>query len=327
MHRSLTCTLLCCVTPIWDGAQKVGSTGTPSSSPTIIMVDASPNQGFMFPYLLRLPGNRAAGVPKFLIVEPNNTGHVSKRFEDHLVAAKDLAQKAVGADLSKRLNAVLLVPVFPRSEDLYTHSLNRRTLQIKDERLRRIDLQLLRMAEDARRRLAAMGIAVHEKLLLTGFSASGAFVNRFTALHPDKVQAVAAGAVNGMLILPTTAIGSERLPFPIGISDMQAVTGQSFKLEAWRRIPQFIYMGADDTNDAVKFDDAYTTEERALIYRLLGERMQPERWERCQSLYRQANANVVFKTYPGIGHGTNGKIHADIAEFFHGAIASAGGDP
>lgn len=293
-----------------------------TASRTMLKVPASPEQGFNYPYLLRLPATPPTADAGVLLVEPNNTGHASDRPEDHLDAAKDLAITAVGADVSRRLGIPLLVPVFPRTDSLYTHILNRRTLATRDDRLHRIDLQVLAMVDDARRRLAARGLPVREKVLMTGFSASGAFVNRFVALHPTRVLAAAAGAVNGMLILPRSALGTDRLPFPIGVADLPELTGQPFDLEAWKRVPQFLYMGADDTNDAVQFDDAYTAEERSLIYRLLGEAMQPDRWEECQRLYREAGAPAAFTTYQGIGHATNGRIHADIAEFFTTAVAT-----
>ena len=293
-----------------------------TASRTMLRVPASPKQGFNYPYLLRLPATPPTGDASVLLVEPNNTGHPSDRLEDHLDAAKGLATTAVGADVSRRLGISLLVPVFPRSEALYTHILNRRTLVTRDKRLHRIDLQVLAMVDDARRRLAARGMPVREDVLMTGFSASGAFVNRFVALHPDRVLAAAAGAVNGVLMLPSSALGTDRLQFPIGVADLPELTGQPFDSQAWKRVPQFIYMGADDTNDAVQFDDAYTAEERSLIYRLLGEAMQPDRWEHCQRLYREAGAPAVFTTYQGIGHATNGRIHADIAEFFRTAMAA-----
>ena len=294
----------------------------PVSVPATVLIKASPKDGFYFPYLLRLPPQTNAPLCSFLLVEPNNSGHVSNNLEEHIAAARSLSETGVGADVSRRLSAPLLMPAFPRSKDLYTHSLNRRTLVTKKKELRRLDLQLLAMIADACRRLEKRGIQTDEKVLMTGFSASGAFVNRFTALHPEKVQASAVGAVNGILILPLRSLGATPLPFPLGVADLAMFGKTPFQFEEWKRVPQFNYMGAADTNDAVQFDDAYTEGERKIIYELLGERMQPDRWERCQALYREAGASASFKTYQGIGHGTNGRIHSDIAEFFQNAMAA-----
>ncbi|CAN5330790.1 hypothetical protein BH10PLA2_BH10PLA2_34280 [soil metagenome] len=301
---------------------KPGSTAPQQAAKTIV-VPASPGNGFNFPYLLRIPTTLLSGSSTVLLVEPNNSGRTSDNLDVHLRAAKDLAEKAVGADLSRRLQVPLLVPVFPRPKDLYTHILNRRTLETNKEGLRRLDLQLLAMIRDAKQQLKAQGIVIADRFLMTGFSASGAFVNRFTLLHPDKVLAVAAGATNGMLMLPSGQLGSDKLSFPLGVDDIQVFTNRPFQLEAWKKVPQFIYLGANDTNDAVKFDDAYTNEERALIYRHLGQKMQPDRWEKCQQLYLDAKANVEFRTFKGFAHNTSGTIHAEIAKFFQSAMATS----
>ena len=43
--------------------------------------------------------------------------------------------------------------------------------------------------------------------------------------------------------------------------------------------------------------------------------MQPDRWQTVQALYREAGANVTFRTYEGIGHGTNREINSEVTEF------------
>ena len=293
----------------------------PVQTATTVVISAAPDRGFNYPYVVRLPAGLTAGGRTFLLVEPNNAGHPSKDLVTDITEARSLAENGVGANVSRQLHAPLLVPVFPRPEEPYTHSLNRPTLQSRDVSLRRIDLQLLAMVDDARRRLMDMGLPIPEKFLLTGFSASGAFVNRFAVLHPAQLQAVAAGGVNGTLVLPLTRLDSMLLPFPIGVDDLGKLVGQPFQRETWLRLPQFIYMGAEDENDAVLWDDAYSPCERSLIFRVLGEQMQPERWRRCQELYREAGANVDFRTYAGIGHKTNRTIHSEIADFFRRSSA------
>jgi hypothetical protein len=283
------------------------------------LIQATPSAGFQYPYFLRVLPKIDKAAPTYLLAEPNNSGKSCKRFEYHLAQARKLAENGVGSDVSLQLGIPLLVPVFPRPPEIYTQILNRRAPLATAPELHRLDLQLLAMIDDARRRLAQQGIQVHERILLTGFSASGAFVNRFTALHPERLKAVAAGGVNGMLILPMDRIDTVRLPFPLGTADFASILNRPFQVDAWRRVPQFIYMGACDTNDAVWFDDAYTEDQRKIIYKYLGERMQTDRWEKCQSLYREAGATVTFRTYPCIGHETNGRIEPEIAEFFRRA--------
>ena len=328
MHRLVIFRFILIVWASVGGVRAEAEKAAGSEETKILLVSASPGKGFHFPYLLSRPTNSTVPFSGFLLVEPNNSGHVSPDFEEHIGAAKALAQTGVGADVARRLNVPLLMPVFPRSEELYTHSLNRPTLEVADARLRRLDLQLRAMIEDARRRLEKSDLKTQPRVLMTGFSASGSFANRFAALHPDALQAVAVGGINGILILPLPSLDGAKLNYPLGVDHLETFLSHAFDAQQWRRVPQFIYMGALDTNDAVQFDDAYSSAERAIIYKHLGERMQPDRWERCQKIYQTEGATVVFRTYPGIGHGTNGKIHAEIAEFFRKAMAGdKTGDP
>jgi len=311
-------------------AAHAGAAGpaAPGSGPSTTIVEANAERGFHYPYLLAVPPAPVGGAvqPAMLLVEPNNSGKVSDDFIVHLSAARDLADKAIGGLVARELDLPLLVPVFPRPAsqwELYTHQLDRDTLLVEDGMLHRLDLQLLAMIEDARARLARDGWALPSKVLLTGFSASGSFVNRFTALHPESVQAVAAGGLNGNLILPLTSLGGHELLYPLGVADLARVAGQGFDAAAWQAVPQFLYMGALDDNDAVQFDDGYTAAEKAIVDAAIGARMQPDRWEHCQRIYRDAGAKVEFRTYPGVGHFTDRKINEELRDFFRAQLAAA----
>jgi hypothetical protein len=167
---------------------------------------------------------------------------------------------------------------------------------------------------------------VDDRLLLLGFSASGTFVNRLTMLHPERVLAAAAGGVNGLLMLPVPTLGSRELPYPLGVSDLESLTGRPFDLEAWRRVPQLIFMGSEDTNDAILYKDGYSGSERETIFAVIGQRMQPDRWERCQQIYRDSGAAVTLRTYPGVGHETNRETNTEIIGFFRQQLERRSGD-
>ncbi|WP_299701720.1 hypothetical protein [uncultured Pontibacter sp.] len=64
------------------------------------------------------------------------------------------------------------------------------------------------------------------------------------------------------------------------------------------------------------FDDAYSQEDRELVYRLMGKQLIPQRWEFVQQVYRKNNIEADFRTYSHIGHGTDLKIGNDLVEFF-----------
>ena len=62
----------------------------------------------------------------------------------------------------------------------------------------RVDLQLIRIIDDAKNICRSIGMDFEPKVLLNGFSASGNFANQFTALHPDRIQAVVSGGALNM---------------------------------------------------------------------------------------------------------------------------------
>jgi hypothetical protein len=179
------------------------------------------------------------------------------------------------------------------------------------------------MIADAQPRLEGMGHPVDPRFLLNGFSASGLFANRFIFLHPHAVVAAAYGGLNGFIMLPVGELKSHVLNFPLGIADLEKITEYSFDRAAYQAIPQFAYMGANDTNDAVLYDDAYSDQERSLVFAVVGRRMMPDRWQAVQAVYESQKASTRFKTYEGIGHGTNRAINTDVAKFFRKAIEAA----
>ena len=290
---------------------------------TQIICPAEPDQGYNFPYILQTPSQRGTRSVSHLFVETNNSGPISTAFEPHLQPASELARHGLGGRASRALKAPLLMPVFPRDPTVYTHSLGRSTLLTEARALRRLDLQLLAMAGDAKRRLSAQGRAVSQRLVLTGFSASAMFATRLAVLHPRDVAAVVAGGLNSFVILPVERLADTQLLYPLGVSDLRAVSGRAFDEQAWREVPQFLFMGALDDNDAVDFDDSYSSMDRQAIHRLLGRRMIPDRWQACEDVYRTFKAPARFRTFANLGHGTNRHVHQECAAFITDVTASA----
>ena len=286
----------------------------------LIFAEANSDQGFNFPYFLYLPEDLSKK-DTYLIVEPNNSGFLDDDLGRHIEKAKRNATRDfyTGNYCASRLGYPLLVPVFPRPKSqshTYTHALDRDVIMQKNNALERIDLQLIAMIRDAKDRLDAMEIAVHDEILMTGFSASGSFVNRFTMLHPDLVKASAAGGLNGLLMLPLKKIDSLNLIYPVGVWDFENLTGKAFNVEAFKNTPQFLYMGALDDNDAIPFDDAFSEDERQLIYQVLGKEMQAERWSNCKMIYDSLEVDAEIKTYENTGHENPEQVKQEIFHFF-----------
>lgn len=286
---------------------------------SLILVDSNPSKGFWNSYLLFLPKGTPLNKRTFLLVEPNNTGKTSDSMIVHKKAAIDLASSSsVGNNICTNLKIPFLVPIFPRPETkalVYTHALDRDVILEENEDLRRLDLQLIAMIEDARIVLTQMKILTYEQIFLNGFSASATFTNRFLFIHPKKVKAAAMGGLNGELMLPLKNWKSQDFDYPLGLHDFEEIFGNACDLVSLRKIPQYIYMGKEDQNDAVQYYDAYNAIERKLINTSLGSQVQ-ERWVNGQAIYLQENLNVEFHTFEGVGHWTTPFINIEVSKFF-----------
>jgi pimeloyl-ACP methyl ester carboxylesterase len=299
---------------------------------------ANPGQGFSWPYYLYVPP--VVDTNTVLVVEPNNTGSWNDNFAVHDAAASNLitARMTFAGDL----RSPFLMPVFPEPASntwqmpdppepatnawVYTQFLNRDCFFITNPPMQHLDLQLMAMIADARARLTTQGIATDPKVFIMGFSASGAFANHFTALHPEIVKAAAVGSPGGWPLAPVSTWQGETLRFPVGISDMGTLTGTNFDLTAYISVPHYFFIGDQDTNedqDAVWMRgggyNAYEQADSDQIIRLFGTNMQ-QRWPVAQSVYAAAGcSNARFVTYPGIAHNFTDQMRYDIEQFFYPA--------
>lgn len=290
-----------------------------TKSDSLIIVPKNPAKGFHHDYILFIPKGTPLKKKIFLLVEPNNTGKITDSMEVHKKHAIALASvSSVGNNISTELKIPLLVPIFPRPSSqplMYTHALDRDIMLEKKRELKRLDLQLIEMIEDAKNVLISIDIEVDPKIFMNGFSASATFTNRFSFLHPGKIKALAMGGFNGELMLPQNDINGVKLNYPIGTNDFRKISGDNFDMAAYKQIPQFIYMGKLDENDAVQFDDAYNKKERKIINDNIAPTVQ-ERYLECQKIYLKNNINATFTTYENIGHWTTGAMNLEVIKFF-----------
>jgi hypothetical protein len=283
----------------------------------VIYVEANSAKGFNYGYYYYIPQSIKKASKKFLLVEPNNYPGST----DDMNEIDIYAQRIINSNIrfATRLNVALLVPIFPRPRTnniTVTHALTSDTLKIKSGELKRIDSQLIFMFYDLKEKCENSGLQIKSKFLLNGTSASGQFTNRFTAIHPELVQAVASGAVTSMPILPAKTMAGEKLIFHVGVADLEEITGKEFDFDQYLEVPQFIYMGAEDTNDALPYSDSFSNEERRISTKILGTDI-ISRWQVAQGIIKQLGCdNITFKTYPGVGHAITDEIIRDIISFF-----------
>ena len=289
------------------------------SSELFCRVSTDFTDGFAFPYYLLVPQGIDFSKPLYLLVEPCNTGPI-RSFKSLDRKTKALAEKSHATAIARALKIPLLVPVFPRPGGdrwrIYTHALDRDTLLIQEGELRRIDLQLIKMIGHAQRLLRHNNVKVNEKVFMHGFSASGTFTNRFAILHPTIVRAVAAGGVNSIPTFPTDRWNNTTLRYPVGISDVKEIADIEFDETAYKRVSQYIYMGALDDNDTVRYQDAYDAVDAELIKKLIGTKMMPDRWSMSQLIYQALDIPAQFVTYENTGHEIKSEMIDDIVAFF-----------
>ena len=275
--------------------------------------------GFAFPYYLLVPQGIDVNRPVHLLVEPCNTGPVHS-FKNLDRKTKALAEKSHATAIARELKIPLLVPVFPRPGgdrwQIYTHALDRDTLLIQEGELRRIDLQLIKMIGHAQRLLRHNDVKVNEKVFMHGFSASGTFTNRFAILHPTVVRAVATGGVNSIPTFPTDRWQDKTLRYPVGIADVKEIADIEFDETVYKRVSQYIYMGALDNNDTVPYRDAYDEVDAELVRGLIGLKMMPDRWRVSQLIYQALGIPAQFVTYEQVGHEITSQMIDDIVAFF-----------
>ena len=307
------------VTPTFIDTTPVHVTGVERldlSDKLLCRVSENPTEGFNFPYYLLIPQGVSLDKPIYLLVEPNNTG-VNSSFRSLDRNTKESIETCSASGVARKLKIPLLMPVFPRpGGTLYTHALDRETLLIQDGDLKRIDLQLIAMIAHAQKLLRHNDIKVNEKIFMNGFSASGTFTNRFTMLHPTLVCAVATGGINSIPTFPTDRWNGTTMRYPVGIADVKEIAGIDFDEASYKRVSQYIYMGALDDNDTLPYPDAYDEEDAELIKNLTAVKMMPDRWHMSQSIYKALGIPTQFVTYEDIGHEIKSEMIDDITAFF-----------
>lgn len=305
----------------------------------VILVPPMPEKGFYWPYYLAIPsdGYRAQneGHRRYLIVDTANPGtttrDVAKFLSDTRATVEN--QWQVSIQLAERLWTPFIMPAIPRPQVwydyngegnwFYTHALDRDSAMLstlmKDpgvatdlrqafqkegfnvEDFLNLDKQIIAMIDHAIAYLNEYGYGMESKAFFVGYSASGAFADRLSTLHPDKFKAVAAGSAADGMVLPLAEYGGENLVFPIGVSDYRAITGRDFNLQSYNRVARLIFRGEADDNNAVPYSDSFGDNERRIITKLWGLEPLP-RAQRLISLYGQAGAKGILILDKGIKH-------------------------
>ena len=297
------------------------------SPKTIYRIEANPDAGFYWPYYIAVPSKPEKGTP--ILVEPNNDGKFGAPFKTHEYWASIINEQA-RYDYGEKLGSITLTPVFPRprvdgpDHNLYTHALSRAAMTTGLDSLKRLDLQLLAMIDDVRKKLDIYDLP--EQVFLWGFSAAGDFVTRMTLLHPERVKAIAAGGLGGFPMLPVDEMDNEMLVYPVGTSDFQTLFGKKFNIVSFRKVPMLLLQGDIDENDSVPegedlnespfVSDSYSYAQSVWINKKFGE-LPVDRIERVSRIYDEIDmSDFYYHIEPGVEHTTTKSMEKRVLEFF-----------
>ena len=235
-------------------------------------IAAWPQAGFNYDYYLYIPTEFASN---YLLATSIASGGAIGMGPDYYSewARKVVVEGSWETQIAKSLKAPLLYPAFDRPDTVSAQYLSRDAMLLANDRISRLDLQLISMIDDARSFIAAeFGVELEEKVLLAGFSMSAEFAGRFTVMHPDRVRAAAYGGTSFMHILPYTRDAAKRvdLIYPIGVSDIARISGRGFDREAYLKVPRLLTMGLLDTEDVTRYGGLYPASMRSWIDSRLG---------------------------------------------------------
>ena len=294
----------------------------------IVEVPANPSKGFNYPYFILVPENKSnEKYSQYLVAEMNNSGwggSISSTKSSVLNTFREGSN--IGSGVATGLQAPYVLTTFPRpANNIYTHALDSDSLHISyadiiDLNLgdfTRIDKQFHAILEDAKFQLAAIDRPVNSKVALTGFSASAVFAKRYINIYPEDVEAIAIGGVSGdSALYPFATKDGYDFNYPLGIKDYQDLFGKTFDVEKVKNIDQYMFIGGDDTNDALPNSDAFTEEEKISIRNVLGDDLTGYRWNKMIDLFDDYGyVNVQYEIYANMGHFASNITSMDCATF------------
>ena len=279
----------------------------------LVYIEPNKEEGFNFGYFIKI-SNRGTNNKLQLIGECNNCGIVNEENEAYKKTLWEIEYNGlICKTLQSKLEcSAIILPCFtrPMSEDgkcnIYTHMLTSQAIKTDVDSIKRVDQQYANMIHHAKKLLSKLGFEVNNKIIMTGFSASSKFAQRFALLYPELVSCVIAGGMSAVPCLPMKEFKGEILHFPLGVHDYQELMQKPFNEEEYRKMKQYLIMGDSDENDPVKYVDCVTEEEREIIYKIYDENMQ-KRWAKMVDIIKKLNlTNVHTYLIKGVANSTKG---------------------
>lgn len=199
------------------------------------------DKGINIPSIFAIPLSK--NINNQLVVESNNleSGSLEEILEQGGQTGIRLAR------LTNNLPSPIVVPLIPSYKDSpYFQQLSQECFSLSsNDRNYRIDEQVVRIIDKAKSILQTeRGLIAEDRIFLNGYSSSGVFAQRFALLHPEIIETACIGGASGSIPIPT-----EKLAYPIGVADYEALTGKKFDLESYSKIKFRYYVGELETQN------------------------------------------------------------------------------
>ena len=217
---------------------------------------------------------------------------------------------------------VLLVPVIPRPSTNHVYAVAfdwKVFLQSSDPFVQRPDTKVNMIIDRLQQDLRRDGYNVQQKVFIEGFSAGGMFAQRYALLHPTRVQAIAAGQSGGSIVLPVSSYNGVKLDWPVGVGDFETLTGSPFDKTSYKQVPQFIYIGDQDTENSTLWGigELWRSQSQIDFLNIVFGDTDPIRLREQCAYLNALGCNITFKSYPGVGHLRTNEMQDDVFAFFN----------
>ena len=293
--------------------------------PTGLIVEHEADSKIIWDWMTYVPRNLNRSKPVYILLVGIH-GNVSGNYSEQKANSRALLESAInwlGID-----NFVLLTPVIPRENDSYPVVFAYDSFLDTDEMNNRADLKVISMIDEFKEILSIDGYEVNPKVMIQGFSAGGCFAQRFSLLHPEMVEAIAIGGMGGVFTLPEKTHLENMIDYPIGIGDLEEISGILFDKEEYKKIKQFVFYGEEDTgknyNTFVNLS-SWSREsggfwkshsQKNYINQYFGDKDYIRVQNQIQYLNSIGYNNIFFNLYSDIGHNVSNEIISDFMKFF-----------
>jgi len=224
---------------------------------------------------------------------------------------------------ARALNAAMIIPVFPQDSErkYYVSNIDwKGFLDTTDSFYGRPDLKVNLMVDRLQQDLRSDNYTVADKILMQGFSAGGAFAQRYTILHPERVQAIAAGAVSFMT-MPEVEYNGTNLDWPLGIYDFTTIMGTDFNHDAYMQVHQLIYVGELDDRTLLSLHEGNRFWRRldqiTFVSNNFGATDPTILQNQVSYLNELGYENITFSFYLSVGHTQTQEMENELLSFLN----------